>query len=355
MKITFILGSMGRGGAERVISILSREYAQKGWETEIIMLLSDNVEYDLHETTKVLDFSAGGGSRIKRLPYWLRSVRKHIRDGKPDVVLSFAARINIIVQAVCLGLNQKIIVSERNDPKCDGRSVFVRCLTKLLYPLAHCVVFQTKRAASYFKGLKNTVIIPNPIEVAVYANKEKQTKIVNVGRLTLQKNQKMLIKAFFEIHKKYPEYSLEIYGEGELRAELQALIKQLELDEKVFLMGNQKNIHERICDAQIFVLSSDYEGLSNALLEAMVMGLPCISTTCAGSDEVICDGENGILIQVGDGRALEEAMEALIKDKTLCQKISENSRKSSETVKKENVTKQWMKIIEGECLCQLRS
>lgn len=346
MKITFILGSMGRGGAERVISILSREYAQKGWETEIILLLSGNVEYDLHETTKVFDFSAGGGSRIKKLPYWLKNIRKHIKSGKPDVVLSFAARINIIVQAACFGLNQKIIVSERNDPKCDGRSIFVKCLTKLLYPLADCVVFQTKRAASYFNGLKNNVIIPNPIEVAIYAKEEKQPKIVNVGRLTPQKNQKMLIDAFSKIYKEHPEYSLEIYGEGELRETLQTQINSLRLEKNVLLMGNKKNIHECICDAQMFVLSSDYEGLSNALLEAMMMGLPCISTNCAGSDEVIEDGVNGLLVPVGDIDALAEALERLVIDEKLRDDMSKNVKESVKSFNGSEVITKWKNVID---------
>lgn len=116
-------------------------------------------------------------------------------------------------------------------------------------------------------------------------------KIVTVGRLTVQKNQKLLIESFSEVLKKYPNIILEIYGDGEKREELKYIIKTLGVSNNVIFKGNILNVHEAIADAGLFVLSSDYEGLSNALMEAMMMGLPCISTTCAGSDELISDGK----------------------------------------------------------------
>ena len=130
-KITFVLGSMGQGGAEKVISVLSRDYAEKGWETDIIVLLSNRVEYDLHPSTNVVDFSGSGQSRIRRLPYWFGSLRNYVKTNKPDVMLSFAARINIIVHIACRKFVSHLFVSERNDPRHDGRSKAVDFMTKL--------------------------------------------------------------------------------------------------------------------------------------------------------------------------------------------------------------------------------
>lgn len=347
MKIVFVLGSMGRGGAEKVISLLSRHYAEKGWETQIILLLKNTVQYDLHESTKIVDLSGSTNSRIKRLPYWLKSVRSYIKKESPDVILSFAARINIIVQTACFGLKKKIVVSERNDPKSDGRGIVTRILTNLLYPKAKGVVFQTKRAASYFGKLKNAEIIPNPICVLEYAENIGEKRIVTAGRLTPQKNQKLLISAFAEVGKKHPEYILEIYGEGELKESLENQISELGIENKVFLMGNVKNIHERIKNAQIFVLSSDYEGLSNALLEAMMMGHACVSTNCAGSDEYIQSGENGILVPVGDKEQLTRAMLELIENDDLRMKVSANARKSVSVLQADNIIENWENILEG--------
>lgn len=145
--------------------------------------------------------------------------------------------------------------------------------------------------SSYFPYLSNATIIFNPISVSSVSKNTNLKKIVTVGRLTVQKNQKLLIESFSEVLKKYPNIILEIYGDGEKREELKYIIKTLGVSNNVIFKGNILNVHEAIADAGLFVLSSDYEGLSNALMEAMMMGLPCISTTCAGSDELISDGK----------------------------------------------------------------
>lgn len=346
-KITFILGSMGRGGAERVISILSDYYAQKGYQTDIIVLLKNEVGYRLHETTRIIDFSGKTMSRLKRVPFWIKSIKKYVKENKPDVIISFAARINVITLYACKKLKTKIIVSERNDPRLDGRSKLVDFMTNRLYPKADKVVFQTQRAKSYFKKLKNGLIIPNPIRVPVFAEKVNVSKIVTVGRLTQQKNQKMLISAFCDLAKKNPDAFLEIYGAGELEGELKQQTQSLDLQDKIKFMGNRENVLEMISDASMFCLSSDYEGLSNALLEAMMMGIPCVSTKCAGADEYIIDGENGFLVAVGDKENFAEKMTVLYNNVELQRQFSEKSKETAVAFSMEAVMKKWDEIVEG--------
>ena len=139
-KLVVVLGSMGRGGAERVVSIISDFYANKGWKVYIVLLLSNKVDYELNENVEVIDLSGKTASRIKRLPSWLFGIRRVVKEIKPDTVLSFAARINIIVQLAVKGLKQKVVVSERNDPYSDGRSKVVDFFTSRLYPKAHTVI-----------------------------------------------------------------------------------------------------------------------------------------------------------------------------------------------------------------------
>lgn len=347
-KIIFILGSMSRGGAERVISILANEYAKKGWSVSIVMLLRNEVGYELDSRVDLVDLTGGIDSRIKRIPYWLKSIRLCVKQIKPDVIVAFAARINVLVQLACMGLKEKIIVSERNDPRFDGRGKLTEMLTRFLYPKASRVVFQTKRAMSYFnKNIqRNGVIIYNPIQVQEYASNKKKKKIVSVGRLDIQKNHKLLINSFSEIAKENPDYELWIYGKGELLESLKEEAKRLGIINKVFMPGNVPDVHRQIADAEVFVLSSDFEGLSNALLEAMMMGLSCISTNCAGADEVIIDGENGLLVDVGDVIGLSEAMKRVISDKEFAQKLAINAKKTSEKFKKDVILKQWEMVIE---------
>jgi len=346
-RIAFVIGSMGRGGAERVISILANFYASEGWTVDILTLLDDRNEYDLNKNIFVRPICIKGRSRITQLPNWLLSIRKYVNKKKPDVIVSFIARINIITIIACLGLKQRIIISERNDPSADGRSVLVKIATYMLYPLADHIVFQTKWAKSCFSKRiqKKSVIIPNPISVSVSASNEKKRKIVAVGRLIEQKNHTMLINAFKKVHDEYPEYKLYIYGEGKLRDTLTSQIQELGLTECVFLPGNVSNIHEEIADAEMFVLSSNYEGLSNALLEAMMMGLPCISTNCAGSNEVIKHEKNGLLVTIGSEEELSKAMKIIIQDPELAKRIRHNSLLSATVYDSKRVIKVWDDII----------
>lgn len=346
-KIVIILGSMGKGGAERVVSNISNYFVQKEWKVYIVLLLSGDVSYYLDDRIKIIDISDKSRSRVLMLPKWLCGIRTIVKDIKPDTILSFAARINVITSVACLGLNRKIVLSERNDPYMDGRGLVTNLGTKIFYPMANSIVFQTKRAKSYFLSykLKDKSVIPNPISVSTLATKCKFGKIVSVGRLSKQKNQAMLIRAFAKIIDIYPYAKLTIYGEGELRASLQKMIDDRNLQDKIQLPGIVDNIHDEIKDANIFVLSSDYEGLSNALLEALVMGVPCISTRVAGSDEYIENGKNGLLIDVGDEDALANAMKVLLENDSLCEEMSRKARESADVLSMDTVCEEWFKVL----------
>lgn len=347
-RIAFVLGSMGKGGAERVISILSRDYAEKGWDTDIIMLLDGRVQYPLHPNTRTFDFSGNSQSRIERLPYWIKSIRTYAKEAKPDIVLSFAARINIITHIACRDLVEKLYVSERNDPYSDGRRKIVDLATMLFYPKDNAVIFQTQRAQKYFQKLSNGFVIANPISVSTYASEKKEKKIVTVGSLKPQKNQALLISAFSKIAKKYPEYTLNIYGEGTLRPILNQQIHNLNLADRVFLRGEKSDVHACIASAELFVLSSDYEGLSNALLEAMMMGLPCISTDCAGTDEYIRNRENGMITPAGDATILSSAMDEILKNDKLRIKCGRQAALDAVAFSKDIVLHRWHNLMDGE-------
>lgn len=347
-KITFFLGSLGRGGAERVISNLSQDYARRGWETNICLLLSYKVQYPLDTSTDVIDLTGGTASRTLRIPYWVKEIRQFIKVEKPDYIIAFAARINILVLLACIGLDTRIIISERNDPRFDGRGRIVNFLTMLLYPRAHCLVFQTKRAQEYFSERikKKSCVIPNPVTIDQVVSSIKEKKIVNVGRLTPQKNQKLLLSAFARIVTYHKDYILEIYGSGELRNDLINHSKELGIYDHVFLKGIVSNIHECISNAEIFVLTSNYEGLSNALLEAMMMGLPCISTNCSGIAEYIDDGVNGILVPISDEDSLVNALNRLINNPKLRENIAQTASTSMKSLSSCCINNRWKELTE---------
>lgn len=348
-RIAFIIGTMKRGGAERVVSLLANYYIKKNWEVDIILLLGNEIEYELDPNINIILLSNDKKTRIGQLPNWIYGMRTYMKNYKPTTVLSFIARINIITAISSIGLKLNIVVSERNDPSKDGRSIFVRLATEYVYRRVNHVVFQTKEAQSYFsESVKaNSTIIYNPISVP-YKTRYSPGHIVSVGRLERQKNHKLLIKSFKSIHHMYPNYTLTIYGEGTLRNELERLIDSLGLNGSVFLPGNVQNIHEKLTQKEIFVLSSDYEGLSNALLEAMTMGMPCISTNCAGSKEIIESGKNGLLIPIGDEKKMVKAMKLLIENKNFAKELGREARKKSKYFSSDLILKEWEKILEED-------
>lgn len=350
-RIAFLIGSMGKGGAERVISVLANSYAERGWQVDILLLLNNSCDYDLNSNINIISICNENRSRIAQLPSWISNIRKYVKDKKPNNIISFIARINLITILACIGLNKSLFISERNDPIADGRSVFVRLATHILYPLADCVIFQTKWAQSCFSRRiqRKSVVIPNPIQVTTMAsNYLKEKKIIAVGRLIEQKNHVMLIRAFKDVYEKYPDYNLVIYGEGRLRDTLQNLIKELKLTDAVDLPGNISNIHEKIANAEMFVLSSDYEGLSNALLEAMMMGLPCISTDCAGSNEVIINGISGTIVEVGNQKNLEEGIIFNIQNKEIAYEMAMKAKETVNEFGLDKIINKWDNLLEDE-------
>jgi glycosyltransferase involved in cell wall biosynthesis len=339
---------MSRGGAERVVSILSDYYAKKGWNVEILMVLHNKIEYEIHPNVKVVDISKEG-NKILGLMSLIKRIRNHVNEVSPDVIVAFMAQISLVTGLACKKQLDKVICSERIDPAMVHRNALYKSILNKIYSKCDCTVLQTKRAWSYFPEAvqKNSVIIGNPVRVQFVAEEKREHKIATAGRLTEQKNQKMLINAFSAVHKLHPEYTLDIYGEGPLRAQLQELINEKGLQDSVTLAGNVSDLHKRMSVAEMFVLSSDYEGLSNALLEAMMMGLPCISTDCAGSDEAITSGENGILVPVGNEEKLTEAMLRLIENENYRNQLAEAAKASADKYKVENIIQQWAEVIEG--------
>lgn len=347
-KIMFVTSSLIRGGAERVTSILSNDYAKRGWDVTVVMVLHSYIGYELDPRIKIIDISNDKKPIYLTYPSIVLKLRKLIKDIDPDVIVSLMWNVCLISGVATMGLEKKLITSERNDPSKEGNSLIIRKAVEAIYAKSHCCVLQTKRVASLFpeKVQKKSVVIPNPIEIKTKARYGSK-RVISCGRLTEQKNQKMLIEAFSWISKDFPEWTLDIYGEGPLKDNLQSLINEKGLESRITLKGNVANLHEEICDAELFVLSSDYEGLSNALLEAMMMGLPCISTDCAGSDEAIDDMENGILIPVGDTEALKEAMVRLMSDRELSMKLGKAAASSSQKYSSTSVISQWREVIES--------
>ena len=246
---------------------------------------------------------------------------------------------------------KKIIVSERNDPHNDPPGRIRKHLRILSYFLSDAVIFQTERAKKYFPlGIqKKGIVIPNPIQKGLIqkSGAMREKKVVSVCRLNKQKNIPMSLDAFLKFSQKYPDFIFEIYGTGELESEIKAYISKLSLEDKVVLKGFSNNVHKEIVNAMMYISSSDYEGISNSMLEAMAIGLTTICTDCpiGGARQVIKSQDNGILIPIGDVSALTNAMFKIVENKDFRDFLSTNAIKVRQIYDMENICREWEKVL----------
>ena len=350
MNILFCLGSMDKGGAERVISNMANNLILNN-NVSIVTTVNRKSEYYLKDEISIfsLDEDEKRTSNIKRII----KLRDIIKNVKPNIIISFQPEPSFRILALKIFNKIPTIVSVRNDPKIEYKNIKRKIFMKMLYPLADGYVFQTEEAKQYFskKIQDKSIIIPNPINENFivdepYKGKREKT-IVSVGRLEPQKNHKLLIDAFKEIVKKHKEYKLLIYGDGSLKNKLEEYTKDLGLSNNIIFKGKKDNIKEEIYNARMFVLSSNYEGMPNALMEAMALGLPCISTNCpcGGPRTLINTNINGILVKVNDVNEMKNAINKIIEDEELSQKIENNAIKIKEEYAPDKIMNIWKKYI----------
>lgn len=345
-KIVFVTGSMIRGGAEGVIASVANGLAKRGWKVYIISLLFERCDYELDASIECINLARTKKNKFLDSPRMILALRRTIKQLQSEIVVSFMVTINIITWLATRGLKIKFIPSERNDPD-KGTNSIIKVMQEKAYGAADVIVFQTTRAMNFFpKRIRDKgVIIPNPIRKMPEASSERKKRIVNAGRLEEQKNQKLLIDAFSSVYKRHRDFTVDIYGDGTMKDELRRYIEERQLTEAVHLCGKVDNVPECIRDASMFVLSSDYEGLSNALLEAMAVGLPCITTDCAGSEDAIQSGENGLIVPVGSKKELEAAISWMIEHPTAAMEMGRKARASMRKYNYDNIITQWEKLL----------
>lgn len=348
-KITFVCKYLGKGGAERVMSILINYYVKAGWKVQLILLYENLVEYSLPKTVEVQYLGWDKYRSVFQVVSRLKELRRII---KGDYVVSFIyAAIRDTIFAT-IGLKKRIIVSDRSDPSREPAGNFRQLIRTISYFFADTIVFQTEEAKKFFPNCiqRKGVIISNPISSNLpqrYVGNRKKI-IVAAGRLDQQKNFPMLLNAFSMLHKDFPEYSLRIYGRGPMEDELRRLVDMLRLEDCVELPGYVLNVDEQMWDASLYVSSSDYEGISNSMLEALAMGIPTICTDCpvGGARESIKDGVSGILVPVGDETSLYKAMKKVLTDDSLAERLSNNSVRIRAELSEEIIVSKWLEIME---------
>lgn len=351
--IMFYINSLNRGGAERVILRLAHHFAVANYRSIVVTSFVDKNEYPVPDGVERISLEQDQikQSRIKKNIARIKGLRKKVKEIKPDVLISFMCEPNFRAICASVGLRTKRIVSVRNDPNKEYGGKLGRLVGKVLLPFADGCVFQTKDAQDWFpKRLRNkSTIILNEVDEKFFNVEYKGGKhIVTVGRLNEQKNQLMLIRAFSKIANDYPEWDLQIWGTGVLEKELNDEIERLGMKEKIFLKGLTTDVPSVLANAGIFVLSSDYEGMPNALMEALAVGVPSISTDCpcGGPKMLIENGKNGFLVPLRDENMLIEYMKKLITDEMLAKNVQEEAVRRSKQFSPDRIFSQWKGYID---------
>lgn len=355
-RIVFVTGSLADGGAEKVMSILASGCAELGADVTLAVVRDKKIIYTVSDKVKIVQFMDSGRNAIFSRVWRLH---KLLENSDADVVIPFLPIISLYTIIANVGVGKKVIMSERADPR--ARLSYVARKDKIanflmrkcgLFGLADWMVFQTPDAQAYYskKIQMKSRIIPNPLDtekLPVWYDGEREKRVVAAGRFSEEKNFPMLIGAFAQFHKLHPEYTLTIYGEGHLKKTYEEIIKRYGLEGSVSMPGFVSDLPEQMNKAGMYVSTSNHEGISNVMLEALGMGIPTIVTDCpvGGARMFIHTDENGILIPMNDTQALVEAMNHIVQESAYAEKLSVNAVKIREQLSAEKICAKWMELI----------
>lgn len=352
-KIVFVIEQLYGGGAERVTAALMNEMC-KSMEVHLLSTYEHDTSKDYRTDTRVLKhtFELPRKSCAVTFQKRISFLRRTISDIAPQCVISLAGcGTDALLTIALFGKKIPLILSERNDPRRSPESKLLRILRMIAYAKCEGLVFQTKEAQRYFPRYvtKKSTVICNPLTSDLpsrFTGKRKQI-IINCCRLMPQKNLELLIDAFSDICNEFPEFQLEIYGEGTERKRLEEKILGMKLANRISLPGYSSNVAMQMRDCAMFVSSSDYEGISNSMLESIGLGVPTICTDCpaGGARETIQNGVNGLLVPTGDRKAMADAMRKLIVSPDLAERLSENGYKLRRDISIEVITKKWIEYL----------
>lgn len=352
MHVAFFTTGMTRGGAERVISTVANCLSSKGIEVSIVMLKGNRSEYYLDSRVKLNSGRLEPGLRngIKALSYYVSTMKSL----NPDVIIAFTGKAN---QLACLANRLKciktpLIISERADP--FSRSEKAQGIHNTLYRSADMMVCQSEVVASFYRDKLRGVetrVISNPVDLACVAEipgNQTGKFILSVGRLCPQKRHDVAIKAFFDISADYPDIELRICGVGEEQASLEQLAESLGISKKIHFEGSVEDVMRKFSSAKAFLMTSDFEGFPNAMIEALCSGLPVVSTDFSPgvARELVTDGRNGYVVDREDTDAVSAALKKVLEGRILPDVMADCAESMKIRFSTDTIVPLWGKAIE---------
>lgn len=347
-NIVIVVQRLSDGGAERVASILTNYLYEHGYNVLVILAYYDTREYYIHDEIKIIAVKTNKKSAFARLIDRNVKIYEAAKTFNADVVVSFITNEVLITE--CRGI--PVVHTLRNDPARRENSPIKSIMRNFAYSNAAKVIFQTEGARQFFNdSIKNKgQVIYNPLmtdKLPIWNEFTDSKTFITACRLNKQKNIPMMVRAMTKLHECYPEYRLDIYGSGEEKDSIEKLIKERHSEEYIALKGHSTDIHNIMANSFAFVMSSDFEGLSNSMLEALTIGIPCICTDCppGGARTFIENHKNGLLCQVNNDEDLYKNMKYLIENEKCKAVFRKNNQNMREKLSAENICSQWERTI----------
>ena len=351
-KILFVIHKLDYGGAPKIMAFLANRLSLDGYDVYVLTYEDMTLMQKLRREVRQIGLPDSLPSlfAVRRICQIMR-VRKVLKIIQPDALISFLPYPNIISILAASGTRIPVIISQRGDPSAL-QSWFTK-FRDFVYNFADGYVFQTEGARNcYNKRIqRKATVIPNPIVADNIPAKwmgDKEDIIVHVGRFELMtKRQDILIEAFARVADKYPSIRLVLFGDGADELKIRGIISNRHLDHRIVLAGVVNDIYKAIKKARLFVLSSDNEGIPNALIEAMCVGLPCISTDCSpgGAAAIIKNMENGILVKAGCVEELANAMDFMLANPQAAEIMGQNALNIRDDLNPEVIIRRWKEFV----------
>lgn len=357
MRITLVISSLHMGGAERNATVLVNQLIQRGHRLKVVTMeaqgdvsafaLNPKVEVCrlnlLRPSADVLDAVQHNLQRIAKL-------RRFIIDRQPDVVVAFMEQTNVLSVLSCLGTGIPVICCERTNPGAYAIGKAWSTLRRLVYPLAQALVFQTERAAAALPwATRWSTVIPNPVLAPIPvtgAAALPKPFVASLGRLAPEKQQDLFLLAFAQIAEHHPAWRAVIIGDGPKRSALERLAGELNLAHRIMFLGTVTDVAGALCQADLFVLTSRFEGFPTALCEALACGIPAVAFDCpSGPAEILCTGVNGLLVPPNDVNALAAALSRLMANAGLRSAMAVRAPEILERFGVDKVMDAWEKLL----------
>ena len=357
-----LITGMRVGGAERVAATMANTFNRRGHDSTLVSMQNKPNPYPLDEQVHYfgcgLSYNEEGGSLAKNASLIRSAIkafprfRRIIKENRPDAVITFLNNASIfgVLYKILRDHHLPVIVYEQSDPRRYSKAMCK--ILRFFFKHSNAVVCQSRDVENYYRegGSKKTVVIDNPLNedcIAIEPATVRSKRIVAAGRLMKLKNYNLLLDAFEKVHTLFPEYQLEIYGDGPDKEILEQKRDKMTCASYVHFMGNVSNVMRRVSDASLYVMSSDYEGFPNALVEAMASGIPAICTDYPSGTarEIIQSGVNGIVVPTGDVDAMADAMKTMLGDRNKAEAMGKEGYKIRERLEANHISEQWESLV----------